>query len=466
MPELPEVETVKTILNTIVPSATIKDVIVLKKRIIQGDPEEFKNTLIGETFNKVERIGKYLIFTFNSDLIMLSHLRMEGKYIEVLPGGEDSRFARVIFVLDDGRRLMYDDSRQFGTLELSTKDKYKDTKALQNVGPEPFTIDRQAYYDKIKNRTAAIKLTLLDQKLMSGLGNIYVDEVLYLSKIHPETPTNMLGFMAVNLLIENSIKVLNKAIKAGGTTVRSYSPAAGVHGNFQQQLHAYGKAYEECPKHHVKFKKIFVGGRGTTYCPLCQKNPVRPLTVAITGQKASGKSVIATRLRDEGYTIIDTDKLAKDLYKNTEVTKGLENILDTSLHVKETFDLNLLRVHLKSNNEDLKKVNDFVHPLVKEEMEEIINCSKEDIIFFEVPLLFSHKIYELFDIMIGVEVTPQKQAANLEKRGDTLNINADKEYLKNRHKLDLIIVNDGSKDELINKFIKYLEEFHLNKFLH
>ena len=144
---------------------------------------------------------------------MLSHLRMEGKYIEVLPGAEDSRYARVIFVLNDGRRLCYDDSRQFGTLELSTKDTYLQTKSMQNVGREPFDIDPIDYFNKISNRTTPNKQTLLDQKLMSGLGNIYVDEVLYLSKIHPETPTNMLGLMAINLLIENSIKVLNAAIK-------------------------------------------------------------------------------------------------------------------------------------------------------------------------------------------------------------------------------------------------------------
>jgi formamidopyrimidine-DNA glycosylase len=164
------------------------------------------------------------------------------------------------------------------------------TKAMQNVGPEPFDIDPVIYFHNIQNRSTPIKQTLLDQKLMSGLGNIYVDEVLYLSHVHPETPTNSIDFKTVKLLIEHSIKVLNAAIKQGGTTVRSYRPAAGVHGHFQQQLHAYGKAYEKCPTCNFRFKKIFVGGRGTTYCPSCQINPSVPLTIAITGQKASGKN--------------------------------------------------------------------------------------------------------------------------------------------------------------------------------
>lgn len=452
MPELPEVETVKKILNKVIVGAKITDVIIHKENIITGDPHTFKKTLIGETFSEVKRIGKYLIFTFESDLIMLSHLRMEGKYIEVLPGAEDSRYARVIFVLNDGRRLCYDDSRQFGTLELSTKDTYLQTKSMQNVGREPFDIDPIDYFNKISNRTTPIKQTLLDQKLMSGLGNIYVDEVLYLSKIHPETPTNMLGLMAINLLIENSIKVLNAAIKKGGTTVRSYSPAEGVHGNFQQELNAYGKAGERCPVCNFKFKKIFVGGRGTTYCPSCQKNPAVPLTVAITGQKASGKTLIANYLRKNGHKVIDTDKLAKELYKDIKITTDLEKHLGVNLHDNTTFNLQYLRNYLVENENEIKILNDFIHPLVKKEIIEIIKTSNEAILYFEVPLLFSHKIYELFNFMIGVEVSVEKQLKNLEKRGDTHTINADEAYMKNRHKLDLIIVNDGSEQDLIEKF--------------
>ena len=104
------------------------------------------------------------------------------------------------------------------------------------------------------------------------------------------------------------------------------------------------------------------------------------------------------------------------------------------------------------NENEIKKLNDFIHPLVKKEIIEIIKTSNEAILYFEVPLLFSHKIYELFNFMIGVEVSVEKQLKNLEKRGDTHTINADEAYMKNRHKLDLIIVNDGSEQDLIEKF--------------
>lgn len=452
MPELPEVETVKRILNTIIVGATITDVIIHKKRIINGDPQVFKSALIGQTFSHVKRIGKYLIFTFNSDLVMLSHLRMEGKFIEVLLGEEDSKYAHVIFVLNDGRRLCYDDSRQFGKLELSTNEEYMKTKAMQNVGPEPFDIDPATYFHNIQNRSTPIKQTLLDQKLMSGLGNIYVDEVLYLSRVHPETPTNSIDFKTVKLLIEYSIKVLNAAIAQGGTTVRSYRPAAGVHGHFQQQLHAYGKAYEKCPTCNFRFKKIFVGGRGTTYCPSCQINPSVPLTIAITGQKASGKTVISDYLRSIGETVIDTDSLAKSFYQDLNLTKKLEQKLATSLHDNDVFDLDLLRAYLLANPKQIKVINALIHPLVKTEISKIIKESNKDKLYFEIPLPFSHKIYELFNFIIGVEISVEKQQENLEKRGENLGINADNEYMKNRHRLDLIIVNDGTKTDLINKF--------------
>lgn len=452
MPELPEVETVKKILNTIVPGAKIVKVEVFKPGIIIGDVEIFVNTLTGRTFHEVERIGKYLIFTFDTSLVMLSHLRMEGKFIEKRADQENSRYGHVIFTLADGRRICYDDSRQFGKMELSTREDYLKTKSLLNVGPEPFTINEEKYYKKIKSRATPIKLTLLDQKLMSGLGNIYVDEVLYLSRIHPLTPTNLITKDQVHLLIQNSIEVLNAAIKQGGTTVRSYSPAAGVSGNFQQELHAYGKADQRCKVCNAVYKKIFVGGRGTTYCPTCQVNPASPILIAITGQKASGKSEILKYLKSIGEQVYDTDTIAKELYKDERITKKLEVILGTNLHENDVFSLDLLRSYLLENPKKLKDLNAYLHPLVKEKIMGIISNNSAKRLYFEIPLLFSVKINELFHYLVGVEVSLNKQKENLARRGQELGINPDAMYLKNRHRLDYILINDGSVDDLINKF--------------
>ena len=452
MPELPEVETVKRILNTFLPGREIVRVEVRKKGIIIGDVDTFIATLIGRTFQIVERIGKYLIFTFDNDLIMLSHLRMEGRFVEVGQDEEDSRYAHVIFTFKDGRRLCYDDSRQFGKMELSAKSTYRQSKSLLNVGPEPFDIDPKTYFDKLKARKAPIKLSLLDQKLMSGLGNIYVDEVLYLSKIHPFHPSNKLSFPQVKLIINHSIAVLKAAIDQGGTTVRTYAPASGVHGNFQQQLYAYGQEGTRCPNCHFRMKKIFVGGRGTTFCPYCQRNPGAAKTIAITGQKASGKSVIANYLKNQGQLVFDSDTLAKDLYKDVKVVDTLANKISVSLLKDGVFDLTLLRNHLLAHPEALKIVNAYIHPLVKEKIKEIIARHPGQTLYFEVPLVFSLKINELFDFIIGVEVSLERQKENLLRRGQTLGINPDAMYLKNRHRLDYILINDGSIDDLITKF--------------
>ena len=199
-------------------------------------------------------------------------------------------------------------------------------------------------------------------------------------------------------------------------------------------------------------KKIFVGGRGTTFCPYCQRNPGAAKTIAITGQKASGKSVIANYLKNQGQLVFDSDTLAKDLYKDVKVVDTLANKLSVSLLKDGVFDLTLLRNHLLAHPEALKIVNAYIHPLVKEKIKEIIARHPGQTLYFEVPLVFSLKINELFDFIIGVEVSLERQKENLLRRGQTLGINPDAMYLKNRHRLDYILINDGSIDDLITKF--------------
>ncbi|MFA5486320.1 MAG: dephospho-CoA kinase, partial [Bacilli bacterium] len=228
--------------------------------------------------------------------------------------------------------------------------------------------------------------------------------------------------------------------------------AQGVSGNFQVQLHAYGKVDERCPTCNILFKKIFVGGRGTTFCPYCQVNKTRPQTVAITGQKASGKTEISKTLTKAGALVIDTDTLAKSLYKDAKVVAKLAKKLGVSLTKDDKFDLNLLKAFLKENPKRIKDVNDVIHPLVKTEIIKIIENSTAKTLYFEIPVLFSHKVNELFDYIVAVEVSLTRQMQNLKARGDTLGINADQMYLKNRHKIDFIIINDGTTDELIAKF--------------
>lgn len=450
MPELPEVETVRQILLPLLLGRKITGIEVLKKRIIYGNIDSFIDTLNGHTILNIERIGKYLIFKLDHDLVLVSHLRMEGKYYYLTDDEPLSRFARVVFVLDSGARLCYDDSRQFGTMELSDIHHYRKLKSLSNLGPEPFVAEPKAIFQQFQKTSRPIKVVLLDQTVLAGLGNIYVDEVLFLSQIHPEIAANLLSLAQVKAVLKHSIEVLNQAIKAGGSTVRSYQAGHSINGEFQNQLHAYGREYENCHLCGHKMKKIFVGRRGTTYCPNCQINPTKPICIAITGMIGAGKSTVGAYLRTKGYSVYDADQLVADLYSNDAFTKTLEKQLSVTLHEKRVFNKTLLKAAIMTDPKLVKKVESVVHPAVKQQIIDIIRQSHDRVIFFEIPLVFSHKINELFQYIIGVETTKELQESYLLRRGKAVLLTPDQQYLKHRPNLDAIIINNQSIKKLEN----------------
>lgn len=269
MPELPEVETVKNSLIKLVLNEKIIDVKVFYNKIIKNvSTEDFVKALIGQSINDIKRLGKYLIFVLD-DYYLISHLRMEGKYY--LGENEDiSKHEHIIFYFEN-KNLRYQDTRKFGTMFLYSKDVdiYHEN-PLNKVGFEPFDerLTPQYLYEKIAKGNRPIKSMLLDQQIMSGLGNIYVDEVLFLAKINPSTPSKKLDITDCEKIIEASIEVLNKAIALGGTTIRSFTVNHVISGRFQNELLIHTKS--ECPNCHQPVKKIFVGGRGTYHCEHCQ----------------------------------------------------------------------------------------------------------------------------------------------------------------------------------------------------
>ena len=231
MPELPEVETVKNLLNKIVINRCIKSIDVLRSSNIEGDPTTFTNTLIGKTFKNVTRIGKFLIFHLSDDIVIISHLRMEGKYYEYEECEPNSKYARVVFHLNNDKKLIYDDSRCFGFLKLSSESTYKDDKSIAKLGEEPFGIkDVTRIYERAKKIKLPIKTAILSQELITGLGNIYVDETLYRSHIHPHTPTYLVSKKQWEQIIADSSYVMNKAIEMGGSTIKSYHPGKDIDG--------------------------------------------------------------------------------------------------------------------------------------------------------------------------------------------------------------------------------------------
>lgn len=274
MPELPEVETIRKTLKRFVVGRKIEDVGIYWSNIIKypDDTEHFKANIIGETIHDIHRKGKYLLFELD-EYMLVSHLRMEGKY-NVFPEEDPYRkHTHVVFKLDNKEELRYEDVRKFGTMHLMKKGTEFNSGPLQKLAPDPleedFTLDY--FLKKLQRTRRLIKAVLLDQTVVSGLGNIYVDETLFHARVHPEKRANELTNKEIELIYKYSKEVLDAAVKQGGTTIRSYVSTDGNIGLFQQELYVYGQVDEPCKNCSEPIYKLKVAGRGTHICTKCQK---------------------------------------------------------------------------------------------------------------------------------------------------------------------------------------------------
>ena len=269
MPELPEVETVKNELKKKLLKKRINDIKVLYDGIIETDLNSFKKNIINQEIINITRRGKFLVFELNN-FYLVSHLRMEGKYFIKNYDEEISKHDHVIFYFDDFT-LRYNDTRKFGKMYLVDKDKlYTDT-PLAKLGLEPW--DKNLNSDYLKNKFAcniAIKTLLLDQSIIAGIGNIYADEILFKSMINPMKKGKDLDLEELNKIIENTKIVLEQGIKNKGTTIHSFSSLGSI-GHNQDSLLVHTKEGLPCSICGSIIKKIKVNGRGTYYCPKCQK---------------------------------------------------------------------------------------------------------------------------------------------------------------------------------------------------
>ena len=272
MPELPEVETVRRALLKKLKNKKIKNINILYKDIFENqDISKIKENIVGQTVNNILRRGKWLIFVLD-DYYLLSHLRMEGKYLYRNINSPINKHELVIFNIDNEFELRYKDVRKFGKMHLIEKDNIKES-PLSKLGYEPWDDKLSTTYlkEKYARKNIPIKTILLDQNIITGIGNIYADEILYLSRINPLEKGKDLEEKDLNNIIENTKKVLEKAIKEGGTTIRSYTSEEGVTGLFQNNLNVHQREGLKCLKCGTMIKKIKVGGRGTYYCETCQK---------------------------------------------------------------------------------------------------------------------------------------------------------------------------------------------------
>ena len=272
MPELPEVETVRRGLERLVVGRTILSVEVKVPKMIKTSYDNFLNDLPGQTIQAMRRRGKYLIFDFGQ-LIMISHLRMEGKYLLFTDQVPANKHFHLFFTLDDGSTLVYQDVRKFGTFDLLAKNQEETYFTKKKLGPEPTKkAFKYAPFERALMTSAKpIKSLLLEQKLVAGLGNIYVDEVLWAAKVHPETPAKKLSKAAMKRVHDQTIAILQLGIEKGGSTIRTYRNALGEDGTMQNYLQVYGKTGQPCPRCASTIEKIKLGGRGTHLCPHCQK---------------------------------------------------------------------------------------------------------------------------------------------------------------------------------------------------
>lgn len=273
MPELPEVETVKESLKLRLIGKKIVSVRVLCDNIIAFPSKvEFINDIGNQTINDIKRRGKFLVFVLD-EFYLLSHLRMEGKYFFKKKEDNILKHEHVIFTLDNDEELRYMDTRKFGKMYLIKKDDISKVGPLKDLGLEPWDkkLDSDYLLDKFSKKKTAIKVCLLDQSIIVGIGNIYADEILFLSKINPLKPACEISRSDTLSIIKYTRETLEKAIEKGGTTIRSFSSINGVHGLFQNELLIHGKDNGICPVCGNVISKIRVGGRGTYFCNNCQK---------------------------------------------------------------------------------------------------------------------------------------------------------------------------------------------------
>jgi len=284
MPELPEVEVVRLFLDQHLINKTISNLKILTPKSFIGDPKLVE----GQKIIKTSRIGKQLSLYLGNNLILLFHLKMTGQIIYSPPlsrggpeGGGVSKFGhpigvkstRLVFTFSDGSKLFFNDQRKFGWVKLFNQAEL--IEAQKNLGLDILSskFTPKYFYQQIQTTSRPIKSVLLDQAKFAGIGNIYANDSLFLAKINPQTPSNKISLKKASLLHHFLIQIMTDSIKAGGSTAKDnkYIRPDGSSGQHQFNFQVYQRAGEPCLVCQTPIKRIKIGGRGTFYCPKCQK---------------------------------------------------------------------------------------------------------------------------------------------------------------------------------------------------
>lgn len=282
MPELPEIETIRRGLQGLILNKKIVQCVVLCEKSFRGDSQ----SLQGRKFVKIDRKGKALILRLDDGRSVLGHMRMTGQMIYVDKDGRfaaghpdgnfiaemPSRHTRVYFDFEDGSHLYFNDLRKFGFLAIMTDDQLENDRFLSELGPEPWDMNEDAFYEILsKHKNTSIKAVLLNQKLICGLGNIYVDEACFKSKIFPGRNAGSITREESDDLLKAARDVMTHAIESGGSTMKDYVKPDGTRGNYLDKFaQVFRRDGQSCARCGTTILKIRVAGRGTHFCPKCQ----------------------------------------------------------------------------------------------------------------------------------------------------------------------------------------------------
>jgi len=267
MPELPEVETIRRDLETLILHGELESIEVVEKvHLLKNCTQtELEKRIVGKSLDRIGRRGKFLLFHFGSE-IMILHLRMSGRLLT-----EPANHSRLILNFSDERIVYFDDARRFGMLFLANSANLEELPSIKHLGIEPLSSNYcfEAFKSALNSRRE-IKQVLLDQTKITGLGNIYASEALFRAKIHPAKCASQLTKLEAERLYEMIPAVLEHAIHARGTSISTYQTPSGELGNFQDDFQVYGRTGSECSICQSTIERIVHGGRSSFFCPTCQ----------------------------------------------------------------------------------------------------------------------------------------------------------------------------------------------------
>lgn len=418
MPELPEVETIARILNTFLPGKTIQQVRIIRAKNIENDPHFFSSTLRGKTFLQVSRRGKYLLFHLSDNWVILSHLRMEGKYFEGKAGQAPNPYDIVFYDFVDGTSLRYEDVRKFGRLRLSREEDVFLVPPLSDLGPEPNDATPSSFLAALhRHPSSPIKSVLMDQKVIAGIGNIYADEILFAARLSPKELAKDITLKNATDILQAANMILKQAILEGGSTIRSYHPKQGMSGKMQNHLEVYGKGNTPCPRCSTPLRSIRLGERSSVYCPYCQHEEGKPFILGITGPIASGKSAVSSYLAQKGYQILDADRFSHEAYLDPTIRKKIARSFGSDLLTPDGINRAKMLSLISSNPKKRSRLEAIIHPYVYQKTKQAIEEGKAPKIAIDMPLLLTSPFLNQCDLVIGISAPEEIREKRLLARG-------------------------------------------------